>query len=240
MFKRPKEDVLNNAIHRTLEEENVMLVNFRCDSADAAIRPPRDLNESSQEQEKVWRRKKPPQKQLSPRLMTGIVLPPEITNEFKPMIERKNVKGLPPVYNHEKTEMQKKYTIDVYTKILKMRKDYTPQIEQSSRGNSPSAGLTERTASTPKQFSTTTSQLPAGHENKILRLRAAKPPLAGLPPKAQVVVQSASKPALEVRDDALLKIPVARTLSNSKSQGVLLKSKVRVGSAEKLRREFLS
>lgn len=117
--------------------------------------------------------------------MTGIVLPPEITNEFKPMIERQNVKGLPPVYNTKKTEMQKKYTIDVYTKVLKLRKDYMPNIEQSSRGNSPTAGLTtDRTVSTPQKFSTTTSQLPAGHPMKALKVKAAKPPLAGLPPKA--------------------------------------------------------
>ena len=61
---------------------------------------------------------------------------PSVTNEFKPMIERNSLAALPPVYNQKKTEMQKKYTIDVHTKIIKLRKDFIPVQETvSERGH---------------------------------------------------------------------------------------------------------
>jgi len=36
MFKRPKKDVVNNAIYRTTAEDEILHINFRCDSADGA------------------------------------------------------------------------------------------------------------------------------------------------------------------------------------------------------------
>jgi len=62
------------------------------------------------------------------------------------MISRTALASKPPVYNKPKTEMQKKFTIDVKTKILRVRKDYDSQnLNNNELLDCKSSSMTELT-----------------------------------------------------------------------------------------------
>ena len=92
-----------------------MYVNFRCESADI-----------SKQDDTEWKIKRPNIRKQSPRLMPQTI---DVVSNFKEMIPRDFRCDKPPIYNKRKTEMQKKYTIDVKTRTLLLRNDYSEDDE---------------------------------------------------------------------------------------------------------------
>jgi hypothetical protein len=210
MFKRPQKTVLNNALRRTTDPNDLIYINFNCQSGEAPKQP-------TEKQE--WRNKNKSPPKMSPKLMpVGL---PEIQDEFNPMISKQFTAQKPPIYNRPKTEMQQKYTIDVKTKKLYLRKDYNTAKNARKPENLKTleGSTSEMTMLSTKYLTSSTSELPKGQIKRLPKTR-----------QDSIVKEL---PPLQ---------PPARLMTNSKSQQTLLKSmsKVRLGSAELLKREFLS